>query len=388
MLELLGQCARVEIPEMSEQAVSFYRSGVVLWSAEQIWALLLPCLFLVTGFSGRLASFAEKRCKIRYFSIALYLVLFFLSSWLLSLPLDLYASYFRPHSYGLSTQSLALWFDHYGKQCLITLGFSLATVWIFYWLLAKSPKRWWLYSSFVGIALSFFTVALQPIWIDPLFNDFGPMKNKELEQQILDLAAGAGIEKGRIYEVNKSQETKMLNAYVIGFGETKRIVFWDTLLQQMSPAQVLFVVGHEMGHYVLGHMWWSFLYYSALLLAMFYLASKWALSLLARFHKLFRFNKLSSIASLPLFFFVFTALSLLSDPLSCFIQRIEERQADRFGLELTKNNQAAGEAFVILQKSNLANPRPDPFSYFWRCSHPSLEERIKFANSYCPWEGS
>ncbi|MBX9744913.1 MAG: M48 family metallopeptidase [Chlamydiales bacterium] len=388
MLELLGQCAHVEIPEMSEQAARFYQSGVVLWGVQQLWALLLPCLFLLTGFSGKLAGFAEKRCKIRYFSIALYLVLFFLSWWLLNLPLDLYATYFRPHSYGLSTQTWALWFDHYGKQCLITLAFSLATVWIFYWLLAKSPKRWWLYSSFVGIALSFFTMIVQPIWIDPLFNDFGPMKNKELEQQILDLAAGAGIEKGRIYEVNKSQETNMLNAYVIGFGETKRIVFWDTLLQQMSPAQVLFVVGHEMGHYVLGHMWWSFLYYSALLFVMFYLASKWALSLHARFHKLFRFNKLSSIASLPLFFFVFTALSLLSDPLSCFLQRVEERQADRFGLELTKNNQAAGEVFVILQKSNLANPRPDPFSYFWRSSHPSLEERINFANSWCPWEGT
>jgi len=228
-------------------------------------------------------------------------------------------------------------------------------------------------------------MVIQPIWIDPFFNDFGPMKNKELEQQILDLASKAGIDQGRIFEVYKSQETSMLNAYVVGFGHTKRIVLWDTLIQNMTAPQILFVVGHEMGHYVLHHMWWGFCYFSLLLVFIFYVTYRWSSLVLRRFHHRFRFEELSSFASLPLLLFLFTFLSFATDPLTNFVSRTMGRQADRFGLDMTYDNQAAGEAFVILQQKNLANPRPDALSIFWRASHPSLQERVDFTNSYCPW---
>ncbi len=388
MLEILGQCAHVQIPDVSEETLRYYRSGTILWAVQQLWSLFLPCFFLMTGWSAKLAAFAEKRRRFWYGSLALYLLLFIALYQLLSLPLSMYSGYFRPQSYGLSLQSLPEWFVYYGKGVLLLAISALAFVWIFYVFLRKSPKRWWLYGTFAGMAIGFFMMVVQPIWIDPLFNDFGPMKDKELEQQILSLASQAGIHEGRIYEVNKSRETNMLNAYVVGFGHTKRIVLWDTLIQNMTTPQILFVVGHEMGHYVLHHMWWSFCYFSFLMLFIFYIAYRWAPSLASRFQSRFGFVQLSNIASFPLFLFLFTFLSLATDPLSLFVSRTMERQADRFGLDMTHDNQAAGEAFVILQQKNLANPRPDRFTIFWRSSHPSLQERVDFTNSYCPYEDS
>ncbi len=386
MFDVLAQCANVIVPEPTAEAMSFYRSGMILWAIRQCWSLILPSFFLATGFSGTLSRFSERLGKNWYSSVAVYLIIFLMLYQFLNLPLDFYASYIRPHSYHLSTEPLSLWLNHYAKGFLLLLASALAFVWMFYLLVKKSPKRWWIYSSLLGIVIGFFLMVIQPIWIDPLFNDFGPMKNKELEQQILELASKASIEGSRVFEVNKSQETNTLNAYVIGFGSTKRIVLWDTLLEKMTAPQVLFVMGHEMGHYALHHMWWLLAYFSALLFAIFYLTSRLASRFIQKFQLCWGFSQLSNIASFPLLILLINALSLLSDPLTNSFSRHLEREADQFSLNLTHNNQAAGEAFVILQQENLGNPNPGWFYTFWRASHPSLKERIEFANYHCPYQ--
>ncbi len=385
MIELAVNCAQVIVPEASEQAMSYYQSGNMLWLLDQLWSFIVPLLFLITGFSGKLASFTERWGKKWFFALSFYLVVFVGLYQLLDLPLNFYAGYVRDHAYGLSTQTVGRWLDNYGKTALVILVSALAFVWIFYLLLKKSPRRWWFYSSLVSIGILFIMMFIQPIWIDPLFNQFGPMKDKQLEKQILDLAARAGIENGRIFEVDKSQDTKMLNAYVVGFGATTRIVLWDTTLKQLKPDEILFVMGHEMGHYVLHHIWWDMLYLSALSFLLFYLVYRSANFLMRRYQKRFGFKHLSNSASLPLLLLLVNIFLLLASPLSNYISRCMERQADRFGLEITQNNQAAGEAFVALQQENLANPWPGPLYKFWRSTHPPLGERVTFCNTYCPW---
>jgi len=214
------------------------------------------------------------------------------------------------------------------------------------------------------------------------------MKNTELEGRILKLAARAGIENGRVFEVDKSQDTKTLNAYVIGFGSTNRIVLWDTTIQRMTPDEVVFVMGHEMGHYVLHHIWWSMVYFSALSFVIFYLTYRSANYLLRRYQMKWGFTQLYNIASLPLLLFLTTFYSLAFSPLSNYVSRVMEHQADQFGLEITQNNEAAAKAFVVLQLENLSNPRPGALFKFWRCTHPPLGERVEFCNSYCPWKSS
>ncbi len=382
----LPECAQVVVPEASEQAMRYYNSGNILWIVNQAWSLIVPLLFLLWGFTGKLSGFAERWGKKWYFVIVIYLVLYLTISQILGFPLDYYAGYLRQHVYGLSTETLGHWFGNYGKSFLVSLITAAAFIWIFYLVLKKSPRRWWFYGTLVSIGIVFITAMIQPIWIDPLFNKFGPMKDKQLEAQILALASKAGIHGGRVFEVDKSQETKALNAYVIGFGSTKRIVLWDTTLEAMTPDQILFVVGHEMGHYVLNHMWWGMAYYSALSFVIFYLTYRSANFLMRRYSHRFGFQSLSNIASFPLFLLLIGIFMLLATPLSNWFSRQLEHDADRFGLEITQNNQAAGEAFIVLQHGNLANPRPGSIYNFWRNTHPPLGERVDFCNSYCPWK--
>lgn len=390
MFEILAttiqQCSHVAVPDASEEAMRYYHSGNILWTVRLLWSLFIPALFLFTGFSGTLQKFSTRFGKNWFFTIVIYLVFYTAIYFIISFPLAIYGNFLREHAYGLSTQSLGRWLENYGKGIGISIASALAFIWIFYLLLKKSPKKWWFYSSLVSICLIFLTMFIQPIWIDPLFNEFGPMQDKKLEKQILDLAGRAGIANSRIFEVDKSSDTNTVNAYVIGFGSSSRIVLWDTTMKTLTPDEILFVTGHEMGHYVLHHIWWHLLYFSCLSFAVFYLTYKAAQLLMNRYSVRFGFKDLHNIASFPLLLLLLNFFFFLFLPLTNYVSRIMEHNADRFGLEITQNNKAAAEAFIVLQNSNLANPRPGPIYKFWRQSHPALGERIEFCNSYCPWE--
>jgi len=224
-----------------------------------------------------------------------------------------------------------------------------------------------------------------PVFIAPLFNDFGPMRDPALEAEILALADRAGIAGSRVFEVDKSVDTNTVNAYVTGFASTKRIVLWDTIIARLDHDQLLVVMGHEMGHYVLGHVRDSMI---ALAIAIpLALGGFHALArrLIARFHARFGFTRLDDVAALPLFLVLIGLFNLALAPVANAWSRRQEHEADRFALEITHDNLGCAGAFARLQESNLANPRPGPLFTFWRASHPSLGERIDFCNEYRPW---
>ncbi len=382
----LPECATVAVPVATETAIRHYDIGNLLWTLELILSFAIPLVILMTGFSAKIERFAYRLGKYWFFSISIYLVLFIAIYQIVSLPLDYYSSYVFEHAYGLPTQSLSKWAANYGKSALLYMIGSILFVWIFYLLLLKSPKRWWLYSSLVAISITFFITFITPIWIDPLFDKIGPMKNKELEQKLLALAARAGIQNDRVYEVEKSGDTKMINAYVTGIWGSERIVIWDTSANSKDIDGLMFIMGHEMGHYVLNHNWWFLLYFSISTFVIFYLIYKAGNYLIRLYHNDFGFNHLYHIASLPLFLFLINLFSFLVSPLFNYISRDMERAADRFGLELTHNNYAAANLFAEMAEDNLANPNPGKIYLFFRATHPSLKERIEFCNSYCPWE--
>jgi Zn-dependent protease with chaperone function len=212
------------------------------------------------------------------------------------------------------------------------------------------------------------------------------MQDKRLEADILALARRAGIEGGRVYEVNKSVDTNAINAYVTGFGGSKRIVLWDTLLEKMQRREVLFVMGHEMGHYVLGHVWKTILFLSAVIMAALYAIHRTAGWLIRRYKHRFGFDQLSDVASVPLFALLFGVYVFVATPAVLAYTRHTEHEADRYGLEISRDNRAAAGAFVKLQTENLWVPRPGLLYKLWRSSHPTLGERIDFCNDYRPWE--
>jgi STE24 endopeptidase len=383
-LKILGQ--EVQVPEPSPLALQYHRSGHLLWALGTALSLLIPALLLFSGFSARLRTTAFRLGRRWLPAVILYALFFALLTALLTLPLTYYEGFVRQHAYGLSNQTFGKWAGDWGKGVALS-GLALALVlWIPYLLLRRSPRRWWLYAGLATIPIATFVLVISPVWVDPLFNEFGPMQDRALESRILKLAERAGIPGSRVYQVNKSVDTKMVSAYVTGVGATKRIVLWDTLLGKLEPDQVAFVVAHEMGHFVLHHVLTLIAVATLLVTGSLYVVHRVAGRLIARFSRRFGFTQLSDVASFPLLLLLGGAVSLVVTPLVLAFSRHQEHEADRFALELTRDNRAAATTFVRLQEENLGVPRPGPVYMLWRGSHPSLGERVDFANRYRPWE--
>jgi Zn-dependent protease with chaperone function len=377
--------AVVAVPEPSELAIRYHRSGNVLWGIETALGLLIPALLLITGFSARLGRWAQRVGRRWLPTIAVYALLFTVITALLTLPVAYYGGYLRQHAYGLSNQSLDKWLSDWLKGVAVSgLGLSLV-LWIPYLLLRKSPKRWWLWAGLATIPIATLTLVIAPVWVDPLFNEYGPMKDKALERRILVLAERAGIQESRVYQVNKSVDTKAVNAYVTGVGTTKRIVLWDTLLDKLEPNQVLFVTAHEIGHFVLQHTLAFILGAALLATASLYVVHRVSGKVISRYSRRFGFDRLTDIGSFPLLLLLGSLVSLILAPAVLAFNRYQEREADRFALEITRDNRAAATTFVRLQEENLTLPRPGRLYTIWRGSHPSLSDRVDFANRYRPW---
>lgn len=383
-----GECPviPIKIPPPSELAIKYYHSGNVLWIVKQFWTFALMAMILFTGLSAKirdLSDFLGKRRVVWRFVIFLFIYSILVA--LVSFPIDYYSGFIRPHKYGLSSQTFTRYLSHYFMSLAILISVSLIVLGVLYFFIAKSPKRWWLYMGFLLVPILIFFQVIQPIWIAPLFNRFGPMKDQRLEEQILALAERAGIENSRVFEVDKSSDTKMMNAYVTGFGFSKRIVLWDTIIKGMNRDELLFVMGHEMGHYVLHHIWWRILLNAVLAMITLFLTSFFANFLIRKCSKRIGFKTLKNIASLPLILLLYGLFSLLFTPLENLFSQMQEHQADRFGLEITHENHAAGTAFLKLLGSNLGYPYPGTLYLLFRSSHPSIGSRIEFFNTYHPW---
>jgi len=378
--------APIAVPEPSPKTLEYYRSGNVLWVAATLWGLLVPAAIFFSGLSARLRDWAQVVGRGWFFTIAVYVLLYLALVYLLDLPLNWYERYVRAHAYGLSNQTLGQWFGDSLKALAVTLVIGASVLWVPYLLLRRSPRRWWLWTSLAAVPFLILMLLVQPVLIAPLFDDFGPMQDKALEAQILALAERAGIDGGQVFEVNKSADTDAVNAYVGGLFGTQRIVLWDTLLARLAPEQVLVVMGHEMGHFVLGHIWVLLGLLCLLVLATLYAVHRSLGVLIARVGHRFGVTEPSDIASLPLLVLLFSVFFLLAQPIALAYSRHIEREADRFALEITQDNRAMATAFTILQDQNLVHPRPGRLYLLWRARHPSIAERVEFANSYRPWE--
>jgi Zn-dependent protease with chaperone function len=260
--------------------------------------------------------------------------------------------------------------------------------------LRRSPRRWWFYFWLAVLPIALLLTIASPYIIDPLFNHFEPLSNKypALVDSISRLTqhAGVPIPPERIFLMEASKKTNELNAYVAGLGPSKRVVIWDTTIQDTSPEGTLFIVGHELGHYVLGHVWEGFLYFAAgafLGLYLAYRALNWSL---ARWGQRWKIYGPQDWAALAVLFLLVQVGSFFADPIVNAISRMDEHNADIFGLEVIHgvvpdSAEVAARAFQVLGEIDLSDPNPPPFITFWLYSHPPLAERLVFAHTYNPW---
>jgi STE24 endopeptidase len=375
----------VPVPIPSPKAIAFYRTGIPLWFLGRALSLAIPLVILGSGLSSRIRRFASSKGRSWVVTIAIYAVLFLSLEFLLNLPYRYYMGFVRLHEYGLSVQSSGRWLADSLKGLAVEMVGAVLFLWVPYFLMARSPKRWWLFTGLLILPFAGFSALIAPVVIDPLYNSFGPMKDKRLEAKIDALAHRAGIDGGKIFEVDKSLDTKTVNAYVTGLFGTKRIVLWDTLLAKLDEDEVLVIMGHEMGHYALNHVAQGLILSSIGSILALYLIHRVANSLIGRFGERFGFSQLSDVASVPLILFLAQITMLLGSPVINGFSRHMEHEADRFALEITRTNHAAANGFAKLQEDNLSIPYPGWLMTFWRSTHPPIGERIDFCNAYRPW---
>lgn len=308
--------------------------------------------------------------------------IFLLSSllYILQFPLNYY-KYTLSKSYGISTQTFSSWMRDNIIDFWLDFGISVIVITVLYWLFKKSPKRWWLFAWVLTIPFTIFLMFIQPVLIDPIYNDFYPLKDKALETKILSLAQQANIPSKHVYEVNMSEKTNALNAYVTGIGDNSRIVLWDTTLTRLTDEEILFIMAHEMGHYVKKDIYLNIAVYLFMTLIGLWLISKIMPWIISRYGSILKIKQMSHIHSLPLFLLISSVLLFFSSPLTNVISRYQEVRADEYAMELVEDPEAAISTFQQLTKAGLGEVNPSALVKWFRYSHPTMLERIiKIAN--------
>jgi len=381
-------------PDKLQKAYALYLLNSTLYLVTTAWGLLVLYVMLRTRFGVWLRNLAERASRVGLIQAAIVMSLFVLALQLAQLPFDVYQHHISL-TYGLSVQSWGSWFWDAGKALLLGCLFASFLGWILYAVLRRSPRHWWLYFWLAMIPIVILVIFVQPVLIEPLFNKYEPLTDHhaDLVAQIGRVVqrAGMDIPPQRMYEMKASEKTTQLNAYVTGFGATKRVVVWDTTMEHMTTPQTLFVFGHEMGHYVLHHIPKELTITLLQLLVLFYVGYRLANWMVARYGtRRWGMDSLSDWASLPLLVLIISVLTFLATPAFNAVSRHYEHQADQYGLEVVHGlvpnaPLAAAQAFQILGERSLDYPYVGKLAEFWAWTHPTIRDRMIFVQTYDPW---
>ena len=352
-----------------------------------LYGIVMGLLLMFTGLAVRFRNVAEGLGHRRYVRVLVFFALYSSAMFALGLPLAWYEEFALEHQYGLSTQTLGGWFlDSIKGQVLSIVIVGVVPLLSLAWRAVEtSPKRWWLWLAAGTLPVALAATLLEPVLLDPVFNKFTPLHDTTLSSEILSLAARAGIPSRQVFQVDMSTRTRKLNAYVNGFGASQRIVLWDTTLQRMKHDEILFVMGHEMGHYVLHHIWKFLLLVAVGAFFVFWLCARLTDAWLVVFGRQWSVRGVGDLAALPVLALSLTLATLVVLPAANASSRQAEHEADTFGLELTHDNDAAARAFLKLAQDNRSDPSPPEWIQFLLYDHPALADRIGFVLAYHPW---
>ena len=361
--------------------IDFFYGVFVLW------------VILYWRFGPKFRDWAESVSRNRFVQAAIFAPLLILTMDILGLPSDIYQNSVD-RKYGLSVQSWGSWFWDWTKGQFLAVVLGIVLVSILYAVIRSSPRRWWFYFWLVSLPIAVALVFLQPVIVDPMFHKFEPLQQKDpaltvsLEKMVQ--RAGENIPPERMFWMGAGEKTTELNAYVTGIGASKRIVVWDNTIAKMNTPQIVYVAGHEMGHYVLGHIWKGLIFAAVFLCVLFYLGFRTIGWFLRRWGKDWGIRGVEDLAALPALLLLLSVFSFVANPISSAMSRHFEHQADQYGLEVTHgltpdSSEVAAQAFQILGEVDLSDPEPNPVDVLMFYSHPTIPDRIRFALTYDPW---
>jgi STE24 endopeptidase len=380
-------------PEKLERANALDQAERRLVVVAEIWGVLQLVLILATGVVARIRDAAMRLSANRWVQGFAFVFLVLAALHVLNLPLGIYA-HRTGLAYGLSVQGWGSWLADRGKMLMVEWVVGGLLAMLVSAVMRRSPARWWLLFWPMAAASVLAGAFITPYVIDPLFNHFEPLANSDpalvqrLEQVVA--RAGATIPRERMFLMRASAKSTQLNAYVTGFGASKRVVVWDTTVTKSTPDEIAFIFAHEMGHYALGHIALGLGLSCLSLLPGLWLAHRGVQILLARFGGAWRIASQEDWGALVVLALVLMTLSALGTPGAAYVSRWVEHNADVYGQEavhgVVSDPQRVGqEAFQLLGEDSLDDPTPHPLYDWWFDSHPPIQFRAAFARAYDPW---
>ena len=356
---------------------AYFEGGywLILWDALLNGAI---CLWLLS--SGWSAAWAERAGGITRrptAQVAVYAAIYAVVTYVLYFPLALYRDFFREHQYGMATQSFLPWFGEQMIGLLVSVVGLVLLLMALYAVFRRAPRTWWLWGSAVVVAFFVVGIAIAPTFIEPLFNKYTPLQDPALRDPILAMARANQIPVTNVYEVDASRQTRRVSANVSGILGSARIALNDNLVNRCSLPEIRFVMAHEMGHYVLNHIYKFILEFAVVAVLFFALARVVFEAAVGRYGAAWRVDGIADPAGLPLLVLMMTVFFFLYTPVNNSLTREVEAEADSFGINTSREPDGFAQASLKLGEYRKLDPGPvEEFIFF---DHPSGRARIRKA---------
>jgi Zn-dependent protease with chaperone function len=387
-------------PEKLAKAIALNRIRNVLDMVASVWSVAMLWLLLATRACAGLEAWVVRRVRRQWLQGLLFFALFFVIVTLAGLPIDVYGHHVS-REYGISVEGWGGWLGDQGKSLGLTLLIGSPILLLFNWIVRRWPRRYWFGAWLVAVPLIVLSLLVSPL-LEPIFNKFEPLSQnhaglvEELEKVVG--RTGTKIPPSRMFLMKASEKTNGLNAYVNGIGATKRIVVWDTTAGRIPDDEVMFIFGHESGHYVLNHIPKQISISVVGLFFLFWACAGFAGWMARRFGAAWGLQArdasvapLASRAGFVVLVFALSVAGFVLKPVENTISRHFEHEADVYGQEAIHGlvpdpQKTTVAAFNALGEAWLEDPDPSPFIELWEYDHPSVKNRANFAAQYDPWK--
>ena len=356
---------------------AYFEGGywLILW--EFLVAAAIALLLLTTKLSARIRDLATTLTSFRPVQAGIYAIGFAIVTWALNLPLNCYEGFVREHQYGMSNQTLGVWFGESLKALTVALIILPIAFAILYSIFRAAERTWWIWGTVFGIILITFLNIAGPVFIEPIFNKYTPLTDPKIRDPILALARANEIPVQQVFVVDQSRQTKRVSANVSGLAGTTRIALNDNLLNQCTLPEIREVMSHEMGHYVLNHGAKLTMSLAIFIFIGFGLAAVTFNRVIRKYGPAWGVNGIADPAGFPLLALIFATYAFLLTPIANTMSRTAEREADIFGLNAAR--EPDGMAQVALKLGKYRKMEPTPLEEFIFFDHPSGRSRIRMA---------
>jgi STE24 endopeptidase len=364
-----------QIPaDKTARSNAYFEGGywLILW--DFLYGIAVAFALLNFRWSARMRDLSERVTRFKPVHTFIYWLQYLLLTTILVFPLTVYEDYFREHKYGLATQSFGPWMGDLLKSVAVNLVLGGVLMIVLVGIVRRLPKTWWIWGAVVTIVFFIMTILIFPIYVLPLFNKITRLNDPKIVDPILSMARANGIPAKDVYEVDASRQTTKMSANVSGFANTMRITLNDNLLRRGSPEEIQSVMGHEMGHYVLNHVYKFTIFISVVIVLTFaflYKSLEWALQ---RWGEEWQIVGIGDTAVLPLVVLLVTIISFILTPIMNTYIRTEEIEADMYGLNTSRAPDGFAQGAIHLGEYRKMSPGPlEEFIFF---DHPSGRNRI------------